>query len=564
VLAALAVVPAAAQAPAAGAQTTPSTQNTTTETRPSLPTLNGDTGFWAVPTAEVLPSGRWSFSLFGDNYDTKQGLTDARDFGVTAAIGLGDRAEIFGSFGIIRISRNVRVPTFVPGDPVFGGVAQEFPFVRRSWSKNLGGPIQVGAKYALISQSRGDAMSLAPRLVVSFPTSPEWASHDDYKLNLDLVASREFGRVFEASAMAGAILRGDADEPPGVSVSDGIGWGLGATFPSRSPFRALVEWKGEYVIDKFAEVRGAPMVAEDGSEAPTLSVLNDPSYFKAGVVWQAPKGFFVHGGLNYSQGAGTHTVGGINYEHKPWGFEASIGWHPGVKVYVPPPPPAPVIREVVREVPAQAPATPPNRGPNVTVNCDPGTLEAGQTSRCTATATDPDGDALTLTWVPQGGSLNANTGQNVVYTAGQTLGNYPLCVTAADNRGGTANACFTMQVIARRTLMFEDVHFDFDKYNLRPDALQVLDAATMQLVANPNVRITIEGHCDSIGTVEYNLALGERRANVVRDYLAQRGIMNTRLRTVSYGEERPKADNNTAEGRAQNRRAALVVIIEQQ
>ena len=81
---------------------------------------------------------------------------------------------------------------------------------------------------------------------------------------------------------------------------------------------------------------------------------------------------------------------------------------------------------------------------------------------------------------------------------------------------------------------------------------------------NGDVRITIEGHCDSIGTVEYNLALGERRATTVRDYLVNRGIMNQRLRTVSYGEERPKADNNTAEGRAQNRRAALVVTIEQQ
>ena len=74
--------------------------------------------------------------------------------------------------------------------------------------------------------------------------------------------------------------------------------------------------------------------------------------------------------------------------------------------------------------------------------------------------------------------------------------------------------------------------------------------------------MTIEGHCDSIGTVEYNLALGERRANSVRDYLQSRGIAMTRLRTVSYGEERPLADNSTAEGRAMNRRAHLAVIIQ--
>lgn len=556
----LAAVPAAAQAPAAGAPNT-----TTSETRPALPTVNGDTGFWFVPTAEVLPAKRWSTSLFGSNGDTKQGLSDFRNYGVTAAYGIGDRAEVFASFSIIRISRGVRSPTFVPSDPVFGGVAQEFPLVRRSWSKNLGGPIQAGAKYSLISQSRGDAMSVAPRVLLSFPTSPDWASHDDFKLNLDLVTSREFGGVFEASGTAGAVIRGDSDEANSVTVSDGINWGIGASFPSRSKLRALVEWTGEVVIDKHAEVLGAPLVAEDLSVAPTLSVLNDPAYFKAGLVFQGSKGWFIHGGLNYSQGIGDHTIGGVAYDHKPWGFEARFGWHPGAKTYVPPPPPPPVIREVIREVPApvvQAP--PPNRGPNVTVTCDPGTLEAGQTARCTATGTDPDGDPLTFAWTPQGGTLNANAGPNVTYTAGQALGNYPVCVAGNDGRGGVANGCATVSVIARRTFMFDDVHFDFDKYNLRQDALKILDDATQTLMQNPNVRITIEGHCDSIGTAEYNLALGERRASAARDYLVQRGIATARLRTVSYGEERPKADNNTAEGRAENRRAALVVIIEQQ
>jgi peptidoglycan-associated lipoprotein len=110
--------------------------------------------------------------------------------------------------------------------------------------------------------------------------------------------------------------------------------------------------------------------------------------------------------------------------------------------------------------------------------------------------------------------------------------------------------------------MFEDVHFDFDRYNLRPEALAILDDAAMKLQANPDLNVMIEGHCDSIGTIEYNLALGERRANAARDYLIGRGVAATRLRTVSYGEERPIADNGTAEGRAMNRRAHLMVIIQ--
>ena len=554
------VLTAFAAAPAAA-------QQATAETRPALPTVNGDTGFWFVPTAEVLPAKRFSVSLFGSNYDTKQGLTDVRNFGLTAAYGLGDRAELFVNWGIVRISREVRSPTFVTSDPVFGGVAQEFPFVRRSWSKNLGAPLEFGGKLSLISQSRGDAMSLAPRVVVALGSGPEWASHDDLKARLELVASREFGGMFETTSFAGGVLRGDADELNKFSVSDGISWGLGASFPSRSKLRAIVEWTGEFVIDKHVIDRGGPLVAEDGSVAPVLSVINDPSYFKAGLVWQAPKGFFIHGGLNYSQGIGDHIVGGRMIDHKPWGLEARIGWHPGSKVYVAPPLPAPIIREVIREVPAPAaPAPPPNRSPtfSVGITCDPCILEPGQTSRLGATATDPDGDPLTFRWNPQAGTLSSQTGQNTVWTAPAALGNYQVCVTADDGRGGTAQNCTTLQVIRRQVLVFEDVHFDFDKYNLKPEALEILNNATTALTANPNVRVTVEGHTDGIGTIEYNLALGERRASVVRDYLVNRGIMNARMRTVSYGEERPKADNATAEGRAQNRRAALVVIIEQQ
>ncbi len=139
----------------------------------------------------------------------------------------------------------------------------------------------------------------------------------------------------------------------------------------------------------------------------------------------------------------------------------------------------------------------------------------------------------------------------------------PVTVTATDTRGGTATATLTLQVVRRETVTFEDVHFDFDRFNLRPDALKILDEAVAKLQANPDIRVTLEGHCDSIGTQQYNLALGERRANSARDYLVSRGIAASRLRTVSYGEDRPIADNNNAQGRAQNRRAHLLVIMEQ-
>ena len=108
-------------------------------------------------------------------------------------------------------------------------------------------------------------------------------------------------------------------------------------------------------------------------------------------------------------------------------------------------------------------------------------------------------------------------------------------------------------------IVFEDVHFDFDRYSLRPEAVRTLDEAVAVLQRNPDVRVEIEGHTCNIGTAEYNLALGERRATSVRDYLVSRGISANRFTTVSYGEERPKYDNAREETRRLNRRAALVV-----
>jgi outer membrane protein OmpA-like peptidoglycan-associated protein len=89
----------------------------------------------------------------------------------------------------------------------------------------------------------------------------------------------------------------------------------------------------------------------------------------------------------------------------------------------------------------------------------------------------------------------------------------------------------------------------------------VLDEAITALKAEPGLSLRIEGHTCNIGTAEYNLALAERRAQAVRDYLASRGVDGSRLSIVSYGEERPAHDNSREETRRLNRRAALVVSV---
>jgi outer membrane protein OmpA-like peptidoglycan-associated protein len=137
----------------------------------------------------------------------------------------------------------------------------------------------------------------------------------------------------------------------------------------------------------------------------------------------------------------------------------------------------------------------------------------------------------------------------------------PVTVTVEDGRGGKAQANVNIQVQRPpvKQYTFEDVHFDFDRSTLRAEAQRVLDEAVKAMQADPALRLQIEGHTCNIGTAEYNLALGDRRASSVRDYLASRGIAATRLSTVSYGEERPRHDNAREETRRLNRRAALTV-----
>ena len=196
--------------------------------------------------------------------------------------------------------------------------------------------------------------------------------------------------------------------------------------------------------------------------------------------------------------------------------------------------------------------------------CDPCRVEVGRTATVTADAQDPDGDPLTYAWKTAAGTLASPTARQSLWTAPQQTGPVQFTVTVNDGRGGTASSSTTITVVAppRKEYTFEDVHFDFDRFTLRPDALSVLDEAVKAMQADATLRLTIEGHTCNIGTTEYNLALGERRAQAVRDYLTSRGIDAGRVQAVSYGEERPKHDNDREETRRLNRRAALVVRLQ--
>ncbi len=105
------------------------------------------------------------------------------------------------------------------------------------------------------------------------------------------------------------------------------------------------------------------------------------------------------------------------------------------------------------------------------------------------------------------------------------------------------------------------VNFDFDKYNIRKADEAELKKAIEFVKKYPNANVEIDGHTDSIGTEQYNLKLSERRAKAVENYLVEKGaVKKADIKTVAYGESKPIADNKTAKGRAQNRRAEILIL----
>ena len=138
--------------------------------------------------------------------------------------------------------------------------------------------------------------------------------------------------------------------------------------------------------------------------------------------------------------------------------------------------------------------------------------------------------------------------------------NDPPPAAAAAPRGGPSVAPPPALNLTAQQLFDRDmqpINFDYDKSDIREDQKGKLQTATAYMKANPNVRITIEGNTDERGSEEYNLALGDRRANAVKQYLAAQGIAETRLSSVSYGEERPACTTQTEDCFQQNRRAAF-------
>ncbi|MDE3155973.1 MAG: OmpA family protein [Acidobacteriota bacterium] len=552
-----AVAPAAART-APPAKTAVATQasgasssSASSATRPATTTFYGDTGLWFVPTAEVLSKGAWSVSGYRAGFNAVPGFTNVSDIAGTFGVGLGGRVELFGSVvADSRIDRDIR-PLFGPG--TVGGIVARYPFVTTGFTGNHLGDVYVGAKVNLLSQERQNPVAFALRGIVKLPTGDKTVGLSTGKTDvlLDAILSKEVAEKVELSAFGGVDLTGT---PAGFSSYTKFAqWGVGLGYPSRTPFRVIAEAHGDLPFNSTVTL-SAPLVASDGSLSPLSATVDKMTTTTVGLVWQAKNGFFVGGGINWNfptaDRASYTTDETLGVARDFVDYQFRIGFHPGVGVYVPPVPPPP-----------PPPPPPANQPPTVQATCDPCTVNVGQTATVTAVGHDPDGDTLTYQWTAPAGTLADATASTTKWTAPMDAGPVPITVTVNDGKGGTASDTVTIQVTKPpvKVYTFEDVDFGFDQYSLRQAGLRILDEVVKAMQEDPTLHLQIQGYTDNIGTPEYNLALGDRRAKAVQNYLVSRGIDASRLGTISFGEENPKYSNAREETRRLNRRAALVV-----
>lgn len=164
-------------------------------------------------------------------------------------------------------------------------------------------------------------------------------------------------------------------------------------------------------------------------------------------------------------------------------------------------------------------------------------------SACGATSDDQDGKSETTNAVTDSANNAASSAANDVQTG----------VAAVEK-----SAEELQEEKFEELRQAQTVYFDYDKSKVDAKYLELLQAHADFLVKSPGTKVMIEGHCDERGTPEYNIALGERRAKAVAQYLQSLGVMASQISTVSYGEEKPLDLSRTTEGFSKNRRAVLV------
>jgi len=203
--------------------------------------------------------------------------------------------------------------------------------------------------------------------------------------------------------------------------------------------------------------------------------------------------------------------------------------------------------------------------PTVTIRANPPSIERGQSTTLTWETTNAAEVTIDngVGTVEASGSRTVRPLQSITYriraTNSVAVAAAEIRITVTDNDSVTLPPSSLVADAAFFDANVQDVFFDLDSYSIRNDARRILQDNARYLAERQNILITIEGHCDERGSDRYNLVLGDRRANAVRDHLISLGVAANRIETISYGEERPFCEERTEECWQLNRRARFVM-----